>query len=101
MFVFPHRKKNMYSDIWVMLEFGVRESWTRLLSIRVPLHLKSPLGFWKNGQLFIENRKGQLVLYDLFAQTETNLQFEGSRDTFQVVDYKLSSVLINGGEDNP
>ncbi|XP_062175164.1 F-box/kelch-repeat protein At3g06240-like [Alnus glutinosa] len=101
MFVFPHRKKNMYSDVWVMLEFGVRESWTRLLSIRVPLHLKSPLGFWKNGQLFIENRKGQLVLYDLFAQTETNLQFEGSRDTFQVVDYKLSSVLINGGEDNP
>jgi F-box interacting protein len=101
MFVFPRRKKNMHLDIWVMLEFGVRESWTRLLSIRLPLHWKSPLGFWKNGELFIENREGQLVLYDLFAQTETNLQFKGSWDTFQVVDYKLSSVLINGGEDNP
>jgi hypothetical protein len=84
-----------------MLEFGVRESWTRLLSIRLPLHLKSPLGFWKNGELFVVNSERQLVLYDLLAQTETNLQFEGSRNTFQVVDYKLSSVLNNGGEDNP
>jgi len=39
MFVFPRRKKNRYLDIWVMLEFCVRESWTRLLSIRLPLHL--------------------------------------------------------------
>jgi len=77
-----------------MLEFGVRESWTRLLSIRLPLHLKSPLGFWKNGELFVVNSERQLVLYDLLAQTETNLQFEGSRE-FQVVDYKLSSALIN------
>jgi hypothetical protein len=84
-----------------MLEFGVRESWTRLLSIRLPLHLKSPLGFWKNGELFVVNNERQLVLYDLLAQTETNLQFEGSQNTFQVVDYKLSSVLNNGGEDNP
>jgi F-box interacting protein len=104
MFVFPpdhFQKKMMYLDIWVMLEFGVRESWTRLLSIRLPLHLKSPLGFWKNGELFVVNSERQLVLYDLLAQTETNLQFEGSRNTFQVVDYKLSSVLNNGGEDNP
>jgi len=64
MFVFPRRKKKMYLDIWVMFEFGVRELWTRLLSIRLPLHLKSPLGFWKNGELFIENREGQLVLYE-------------------------------------
>jgi F-box interacting protein len=94
MFVFPCRKKNMHLDIWVMLEFGVRESWTRLLSIGFPLHLERPLGFWKNGELFIVNRERHLVLYDVLAQTETNLQFEGSRE-FQVVDYKLSSALIN------
>jgi F-box interacting protein len=89
MFVFPpdeFRKKKTYLDIWVMLEFGVRESWTRLLSIRLPLHLERPLGFWKNGELFIENSERQLVLYDLLAQTERNLQFEGYGGTLKVVD---------------
>jgi F-box interacting protein len=91
MMVFPldERKKNMYLDIWVMIEFGVRESWTRLLSIQLPLHLERPLRFWKNRGLFMENSEGQLVLYDLFAQTETNLHFEGFGGTLKVVDYTL------------
>jgi F-box interacting protein len=76
----------MYLGIWVMLEFGVSESWTRLLSIVLPSHLERPLGFWKNGELFMQNREGQLVLYDLLSQTETNLQFQGHRGTLKVVD---------------
>jgi F-box interacting protein len=79
-------KEYMYLDIWVMLEFGVSESWTRLLGIELPLHLERPLGFWKNGELFMQNSEGQVVLYDLLAQTETNLQFEGFRGTLEVVD---------------
>jgi F-box interacting protein len=101
MLAFPKEKKEMYLDIWVMLEFGVTESWTRLLSIGLPLHLERPLRFWKKGELFMENSEGQLVLYDLFTQTETNLQFEGYEGTLTVVDYELSSVLINGEKDNP
>jgi F-box interacting protein len=78
MVVFPYlAKDNMYLHIWVMLEFGFSESWTRLLSIGLPLHLEWPLGFWKNGELFMKNREGQVVLYDLLAKTETDLQFEG------------------------
>ena len=88
MFVFPKcdRRKKMYLDIWVMLEFGVRESWTRLLSIQLPVHLRRPLGFWKNGELFMENRKRQLVLYDLLSQTEKKLQFNGSWEILEVVE---------------
>jgi F-box interacting protein len=99
MLVFPKgdRKKKMYLDIWVMLEFGVRESWTRLLSIQLPVHLGRPLGFWKNGELFMENRKRQLVLYDLLSQTEKKLQFNGSWEILQVVELRLSSVVINRG----
>jgi hypothetical protein len=37
----------------------------------------------------MENSEGQLVLYDLFAQTETNLHFEGFGGTLKVVDYTL------------
>ncbi|XP_059456049.1 F-box protein At3g07870-like [Corylus avellana] len=103
MLVFPSedRKKKMYLDIWVMLEFGVRESWTRLLSIKLPVHLERPLGFWKNGELFMENRKRQLVLCDLLAQKEAKLGFKGSWETLEVVELRLSSVVINGGRDNP
>ena len=87
MLVFPSedRKKKMYLDVWVMLEFGVWESWTRLLSIQLPLHLERPLGFRKNGELFMQNREGQVVLYDLLAQTEMNLQFKGPRRTLKVL----------------
>ncbi|XP_059460670.1 F-box/kelch-repeat protein At3g23880-like [Corylus avellana] len=99
MLVFPNDdgKKHMYLDIWVMLEFGVRESWTRLLSINLPVHLERPLGFWKNGELFMENRKRQLVLYDLLTQTAKELQFKGSWGTFEVVELRVSSIVINGG----
>jgi F-box interacting protein len=87
MVLFPDEEEEyMCLDIWVMLEFGVSESWTRLLSIDLPLHLERPLGFWKNGELFMQNREGQLVLYDLLSQTETNLQFQGRRGTIKVVD---------------
>ncbi|XP_062173430.1 F-box/kelch-repeat protein At3g23880-like isoform X2 [Alnus glutinosa] len=78
------KKKDL--EIWVMLEFGVSESWTRLLIIQLPLHLERPLRFWKNGELLMENNEGQVVLYDLLVQTETNLQFEGYRGTLIVVD---------------
>jgi F-box interacting protein len=92
MVVFPEdAEEYMYLDIWVMLEFGVSESWTRLLSIDLPLHLERPLGFWKNGELFMQNREGQVVLYDLLSQTETNLHFEGYRGTLEVVDYTLDN----------
>jgi hypothetical protein len=41
MVVFPALvKEYMYLHIWVMLEFGFSESWTRLLSIELPLSRK-------------------------------------------------------------
>ncbi|XP_059434974.1 F-box/kelch-repeat protein At3g23880-like [Corylus avellana] len=86
MVVFLQEVEFMYLDVWVMLEFGVSESWTRLLGIELPLHLERPLGFWKNGELFMQDIEGQVVLYDLLADTETNLQFEGYRRTIKVVD---------------
>jgi len=86
MIVFPSCHKKNFLDIWVMLEFGVSESWTRLLIIELPLHLERPLMFWKNGELFMDNSEGQVVLYDILAQTETNLQFGGLWGTPKVVD---------------
>ena len=53
--------------IWVLFEFGVKESWTNLpLSIENP---GRPLGLWKNRELIIQNAKGQLILYNLLTHT--------------------------------
>ncbi|XP_059458064.1 F-box protein At3g07870-like [Corylus avellana] len=91
----------MSLEIWVLLEFGVKESWIRFVSIEPPMDLERRLGFWKNGKLFMENSEGQLVLYDPFTQTKKNLQIEGLKESFEVVLYtQSSSVAINGGVDN-
>ncbi|XP_059455617.1 F-box protein At3g07870-like [Corylus avellana] len=83
-------------EIWVLLEFGVKESWTILTTIGLPMDLERPLGFWKSGQLFIENSEGQLVLYDPFAQSTKNLQIiDATKRSFQIVLYKPSSIAVN------
>jgi F-box interacting protein len=103
MALFPLSSANikMSLEIWVLLEFGVKESWIRFVRIEHPVDLERRLGFWKNGKLLMENSEGQLVLYDPFTQTKTNLQIEGLKESLEVVLYtQSSSVAINGGEDN-
>ncbi|KAK4595746.1 hypothetical protein RGQ29_014012 [Quercus rubra] len=62
--------------IWSLLEFGVKESWTKLFTIGPLMGIEKPLGFWKNESLFLRNNEGQLLLYDPLAQKITNLQEE-------------------------
>ncbi|XP_059458052.1 F-box protein At3g07870-like [Corylus avellana] len=99
MAVFPRAsgKVNMSLEIWVLLEFGVKESWTLFINIGLPPDLERPLRFWKNGELFMENSEGQLVLYDPFTRTRKNLQIEGVKESLEVALFTQSSVAINGG----
>nr|XP_023915956.1 F-box protein At3g07870-like [Quercus suber] len=46
MIVFPkNEEEKTCFDIWVLFEFGVKESWTRLVRIGSFLGLERPLGF--------------------------------------------------------
>lgn len=81
-------------EIWVLFEFGVKESWTRVTTIGLPMDLERPLGFWKRGELFMENSEGQLVLYDPFTKTKKNLQIDSIKRTFQIALHTQSSVAI-------
>ena len=87
--------------LWVLLEFGVKESWTPLLRIEAFPGLEWPLGFWKNGELFMENREGQLVYYDPFTKTETKVEVDGNyitvEESLQVLAYTPTSHSIHGG----
>ncbi|XP_050282538.1 F-box protein At3g07870-like [Quercus robur] len=83
MAVHPFRRKKKVSfSIWVLLEFGVKESWTKLFRIGHYFDLEWPLCFCKNGELLMENREGELVLYDPFTQTTKNVQLNGLTKSF-------------------
>jgi F-box interacting protein len=89
-------------DLWVLLEFGVKESWTQLLRIEAFPGLEWPLGFWKNGELFMENREGQLVYYDPFTKTVRKVEADGNdidkvKESLQVLAFTPTSHSIHGG----
>ena len=56
--------------IWVMMEYGLSESWMILLVINVAQSVERLVGFRKNGDLLILADGGQLISYD----TETAKQ---------------------------
>jgi F-box interacting protein len=60
--------------MWVLFEFGVKDSWTKLIDIPLSLDFpERPLRFWGNRELFMQNAEGQLVLYDLLSHSEKDV----------------------------
>ncbi|KAK8556461.1 hypothetical protein V6N12_002863 [Hibiscus sabdariffa] len=56
-------------DLWVM-----NESWTKQFSIKSVPGVEKLLGFWKNGELFIESSDHELVLFDPSTRELKNLE---------------------------
>ncbi|XP_034706283.1 F-box/kelch-repeat protein At3g06240-like [Vitis riparia] len=89
-------------DMWVMSEYGVKESWTRLFTIGAVSGVERPLGFWSNGGVFMGSSSGELLLYNHFTQQFKNLGvFSVARRPsieryMQVIIYKESLVSLNG-----
>uniref|UniRef100_A0A2N9J7V0 F-box associated domain-containing protein n=1 Tax=Fagus sylvatica TaxID=28930 RepID=A0A2N9J7V0_FAGSY len=87
-------------DIWLLHEFGVEESWTKLITIGPLTQINRPLGFWKNEySLFLENTDGQLVLYDFSTQEMTDLHIDGIPSSLQMLTYMESLVSVSGGNE--
>uniref|UniRef100_A0A2N9GW05 F-box domain-containing protein n=1 Tax=Fagus sylvatica TaxID=28930 RepID=A0A2N9GW05_FAGSY len=87
-------------DIWLLHEFGVEESWTKLITIGPLTQINRPLGFWKNEySLFLENTDGQLVLYDFSTQEMTDLHIDGIPSSLQMLTYMESLVSVRGGNE--
>ncbi|GAA0185181.1 hypothetical protein LIER_32469 [Lithospermum erythrorhizon] len=69
-------------DVWIMKEYGNKESWVKLLSIAPPAIERystlSPLVFSKEGDKVLLNCDDKwLVWYDLINKTSTNVPVEG------------------------
>ncbi|XP_062162393.1 F-box/kelch-repeat protein At3g23880-like [Alnus glutinosa] len=91
-------------DIWVLLEIGVKDSWTKLFTIGPFIEINDigwpgPLGFWKNDIMLIVKSDGQLALYDPSSKQLTNLQIHGDIMCFQLVTYMETLVSVKGGNE--
>ncbi|XP_059670673.1 F-box protein At4g19940-like [Cornus florida] len=69
-----------FFDIWVMEE---ERFWTKELTIGPLLGIRTPLGFWKNGEVFLETDNSELVLYNCNTHEMKDFQIHGNKDAFQ------------------
>lgn len=74
-----------------MNEFGVEESWTRLLFVRPLSDNLEPLGFWNNGEFILQNHTANWVIYNPASRQFRDLGFSGD---FQI--YKDSLLSVSG-----
>ncbi|XP_059629483.1 putative F-box protein At4g38870 isoform X1 [Cornus florida] len=80
-------------DIWVMMEEGC---WTKQFTVDLPAEFGWPLGFWKNGQLIIQNDDyGPVALYDPETHEIKDL---GSQNCVDSLVNRESLVSIRGGD---
>lgn len=81
-------------DVWILGEYGVRESWTKQLSIEPVSGVIAPLGFWRYGELLLKDAHGKLVSYDPITRDMKDLQARGVDYLLQVLPCKESLVCV-------
>ncbi|XP_059650935.1 F-box/kelch-repeat protein At3g23880-like isoform X2 [Cornus florida] len=93
--------------IWVMKEYGMPESWTRLFNINLSGVLGNRVvGFTRNGEVLFGRKSGHLLAYDPEAKKVTHIHFRGSTgswvmDSFYADVYTESLVLVTCKESKP
>ncbi|XP_012477864.2 F-box protein CPR1 [Gossypium raimondii] len=102
-------------DVWIMKEYGVKESWIKLISWNEPHFiprfpsLVAPLAFSKNGDKVLfnisykcrnfgkwYNLRDKFVWYDLWGERVEKVEIRGIPTSFDVHFYVESLVPING-----
>ncbi|KAK8654624.1 hypothetical protein V6N13_107231 [Hibiscus sabdariffa] len=78
-------------DLWVM-----NGSWTKQFTIDSVPGVGRALGFWKNGELFLESSDHELVLFDPSTRELKNLGIHDYMETMEISAYVESLVPING-----
>ncbi|KAA8516864.1 hypothetical protein F0562_017318 [Nyssa sinensis] len=96
---------NYYSevDIWLMKEYGVKESWTNLFSVSQPTVIRSfeylnPIAYSKSGEeVLLEQDREKLLWYNLKNKTVKNVRIRGMPNSFST-DICLGSLVPPGGD---
>lgn len=87
-------------DVWVLGEYGVRESWTKYLTIGPLNGVQVPLGFSKSGELLFEDSHGQLISCDPNTEAMNKINVGGAKNTLSVFHYRESLVSVKLGQES-
>lgn len=82
-------------DVWVMKEYGVKESWTKLYRIDLAEGFERVVGF-KNGEVLLAFQGLDLVAYNLETRQAKNLGIYGTPRSFYIDNYVESLLLLKG-----
>ncbi|KAK3021077.1 hypothetical protein RJ639_046098 [Escallonia herrerae] len=83
--------------VWVMKEYGVAGSWTKLFTIDLPGMLRRTIGFRKNGEVMLSLISNELVSYDPNKKEIKYLGVQGNIRSFYVDTYMESLALLERG----
>ncbi|GMY19079.1 F-box/kelch-repeat protein At3g06240-like isoform X1 [Fagus crenata] len=93
--LFQKEYNNGQQNIWVMKEYGVASSWTKVLTIPnqdLGVDIPMPLGFRRNGEVILKMDDGQLVSVDLGNDKRNDLGISSYGYTF--VDLYVESLVL-------
>ncbi|KAH0751589.1 hypothetical protein KY285_004737 [Solanum tuberosum] len=82
-------------EVWVMKQYGVLESWSRLYHINLVAGMEKVTGFRNNGEVLFSTRRNDLVSYDPNSGRNTSLGIQGISPLFYVQNYRESLILFN------
>lgn len=101
----PFKKHRI--EVWIMKEYNVKESWTKLFSIAPPTvephTILCPVAFSKNGdEILLNLNEEKLVWYDLRRKTTRDVSIQGLPFRFYAdvcVETLISPDLEDGGNE--
>ncbi|XP_017984400.1 PREDICTED: putative F-box protein At3g10240 [Theobroma cacao] len=93
--VYPRRGMEKCYDIWVLNGY----LWTKQLTIGPILGVGRPLGFWKNGELFLESENHKLVMFDPCTRELQDFGIHMPKYRTQLIVYAESIVPIRGSSE--
>lgn len=82
-------------DVWVMKEYGVKASWTKLYRIDLVEGFERVVGF-RNGEALLAFQGLDLVAYNLESKGTRNLGIYGTPRSFYIDNYVESLLLLKG-----
>ncbi|CAL5406188.1 unnamed protein product [Camellia sinensis] len=85
-----------YCWVWMMEEYGVAESWTRLFTVDMREGIRKVVGFQRNNEVLLSARVRGLISYAPNTQRTVYLGIHGTNRSFYVDNYVESLVLLKG-----
>ncbi|KAH7855467.1 hypothetical protein Vadar_025186 [Vaccinium darrowii] len=81
---------------WVMKEYGVVESWTKLYTVDMPDGITHVFGFRRSGELLMAMRGGDFVSYHRGSKCVEKLGMRAVKLSNYAASYVESLVLLDG-----